>query len=74
MKRSRLQPLLFGLLILCSIASYVYLSAQQDEAQVPVQGQTVTDMEEKQEVVLPDMTLVKKLLDASKLLSSFTPR
>lgn len=74
MKRSHVQQFLFGFLILCSIASYVYLSVQQAQVQAPTQEHVTTGMEEKQEVILPDMTLVKKLFDASRLLSTIGPR
>ena len=74
MKRSLLPQLLFGCLILCSISSYVYLQAQQDEFQISSKEPIEKEIEEKQEVVLPDMALVKKMIDLTKMLSSFTPR
>ncbi|MBK7408129.1 MAG: hypothetical protein IPL49_04725 [Saprospirales bacterium] len=73
MKRSFLYQLLFGCLILCSIVSYVYLQAQQDEFQISSQETTSTEIEEKQEVILPDLALVKKLIDVTKTLSSLAP-
>lgn len=73
MKRSHLRQFLFGFGFLCSLVSYVYLNAQTSEPVVAPQSHVVTGMEQNQEVVLPDMVFVKKLVGVSRLLHSFTP-
>jgi hypothetical protein len=70
MKRSHLRHFLFGFAFLCSLVSYVYLNTQQAPAASP-QEKELTGMEQNQEVVLPDMVFVKKLVDASKIFTSF---
>jgi len=75
MKRSHFNKLLFGLLILCSVASYVYLNAQQDNnVRIPDSDPVAVEVEESQEVILPDMALFEKLIDAAKIFTSYAPR
>jgi len=75
MKPLRIRQFLFGLAIMCSLASYIYLSAQQGEARITSQEAVgVVTTEEKKEVVLPDMVLLKKLIDLGKMFSNYSIR
>lgn len=72
MKPLRIRQFLFGLAIMCSLASYIYLSAQQSESPASPRETVSVTTEENKEVVLPDMALLKKLIDLGKMLSSYS--
>lgn len=74
MKRSLFRQLLFGFVILCSVASYVYLNSQDNEVAPSPSEKEMSGMEENQEMVLPEMVYIKKLVDASRMVSNFNPR
>jgi hypothetical protein len=60
------------LVLLCSVSSYVFLNyVNYANTSIPSQEQESGNPEDKQEAVLPDMAVVKKLIDVSKFLSSF---
>lgn len=72
MKRSHIRQFLFVLVLLCSVSSYVFLNhVDRLNTASPSPEQGISGMEDKQETLLPDMAVVKKLIDASKFLSSF---
>lgn len=73
MKRSLLRQLLFGFVILCSIASYVYLHSRENNTVPSSTDQEVSSQEGNQEAVLPEMVYIKKLVDAGRMVSNFTP-
>lgn len=72
MKRSHLRQFLFVLVLLCSVSSYVFLNyVNYSNPSLPSTEQESANQEDKQEAILPDMAVAKKLIDASKFLSSF---
>jgi hypothetical protein len=74
MKALRIRQFLFGLAIMCSLASYIYLSAQQSESPASSREAVGVTTEENKEVVLPDMALLQKLIDLGKMFSDFSMR
>ena len=76
MKRSLLRQILFGLVLSCSLASYVYLNTVPEVAPaIPGIEEDGIELPEQQkpEVMLPDMALIRKLIDAGKSMVSFLP-
>jgi hypothetical protein len=61
------------LVLLCSVSSYVFLNyVGNANSLVPSTTEQVAgNPEDKQEAILPDMAVAKKLIDVSKFLSSF---
>ena len=74
MKSLRIRQFFFGLAIMCSLASYIYLSAQQSESPASPRETVSVTTEEKKEVLLPDMALLKKLIDLGKMFSNYSTR
>ena len=72
MKRSLIRQLLFGFAFLCGLASYVYLNTQPGGLVAGARETESEPMEENQEVVLPDMVIVKNLADISRLIGTFS--
>lgn len=70
MKRSHVRQILFTLVLFLSFSSYLFLNSVQPETTSFSTEQGVNP-EEKQEALLPDMALIKKLIDVSRFFTTF---
>lgn len=69
MKNSKLRIALFSLILLVSLSSYMYINSIDTEANIKCNTkQTIVDEEEKSNSELPDVKLIKKIIEKGKQL------
>lgn len=70
MKKPNLRPILIVVLVISSICSYTYLRQVSLELPVALEEEQVSEFEQKEmdknEVLLPDITLVKKAFEIGR--------
>ena len=72
MKKSKLRSFIWSLLVIFSLASYIYMKNLPAEAQDAVAMEETVEFEqannEESKILLPDIALVKKVIDFSKVI------
>jgi hypothetical protein len=73
MKKSPLRTVFFSLVIIASLASYLFLTCASASIALPVEyqaGEQIEQVKEEQEnkAVLPELILIKKVISAGKQL------